>query len=914
VARGVRPEFAMAEVSISHPIHDHMMERPEDLVGSDPFNTSIATSTAPIPNPPFTFPMLPPQSPDHGQSGAGSTSGRRFSNRSRPNNISVSPLPVFDFPPSSSDSVVTPNDTLAHSPSRSINIPPRSGGHRRGGSEFIGGNGNPSGPGLMSTSPTKADGTLPTPPVSGRGPPGGRRGHAHRRSAAISHHDLSAIIKPSNEIKPGSAPTTPSDPNGHQKFLPSLDRSASQPVLSPSVPSPSASSPSTPSAIRRETAPANGQPRPRVGFSDTLEFIPRPLSTISSETSSSLSTIRASHSLTGSISSVLSTNTSTPPSTKKSEPIFETPLENDNADKRPSSAGALLDKYPLDNSFHGNSIISQRPASAAGSPGATSFGFRNSSPTRRTLFPRGPLEDELSPKTLTTPPTHTAVPKTSSQSLQDFQLPPGEKCQLRPVTSNRPRSSPETGIAKRQKKARSWGSILSRKSKQRVAEDQPISKRSLTPPLRDFAPLDNFPLEEVNFDDDNTCVIRTPQYDVPKPPETLIPQWTSPGFSSSRDAQTSSPILDLDAALAAFDHDQSGSGGFLSGKRRMHSSGATGAFTGPGMHYHRRAESAPVMAPVDFKGFGIHRLGSNPAMADVFEEDEEDENHSPDTTRKIRAGSKTWDNADLKGLGVQIMDVGDNEQGSARPRVKQTLSENNDTIRKADSSPDPLPTESIVHEDPPVHIAGAVEEPRFSTITKTSDDSTITPTLSLHQPDSQSLNGSMDFALPRASMYHDQTETTSSVSSPDFMNGSFDVPRLHTANSSITDRTTWSSSRPGEPAQWLSTEDVPSLTSSASTMISGPQPRFSSSGGTRPLGERSASFSAAVPRRTRPVSAGKRSSLASLSRLVGSSYGEKSKLSIESRAHEESDKSDKKKGNRISRLMKFWKSKEKLVP
>jgi len=42
--------------------------------------------------------------------------------------------------------------------------------------------------------------------------------------------------------------------------------------------------------------------------------------------------------------------------------------------------------------------------------------------------------------------------------------------------------------------------------------------------------------------------------------------------------------------------------------------------------------------------------------------------------------------------------------------------------------------------------------------------------------------------------------------------------------------------------------------------------------------------------------------------------GKKSKLSIESRAHEESDKSDKKKGNRISRLMKFWKSKEKLVP
>jgi len=504
----------------------------------------------------------------------------------------------------------------------------------------------------------------------------------------------------------------------------------------------------------------------------------------------------------------------------------------------------------------------------------------------------------------------------SSQSLQDFQRPAEEKSQLLSLASSRPRSSPEVGIVKQQKKARSWGSILSRKSKQRASEDPSISSDSPTPPLRDFAPLGNFPLEEVNFDDDTTCVIHTPQYDAPKPSKGPFPQWRSPDYNSSRDVEALSPVLDLDAALATFngsdnDDDPSGASGFSSAKRRMHSSGVTGAFIGPGMHYHRRAESAPVMAPVDYQTFGIHRLGSNPAMADVFEEDEEDENHGQDTQRRTRGSSKTRDDTDLTGL----------KHGSTKPNPRRAISNNSDTVRKANSSQDPADNslkpfchENKANENPPVEIVDAVEEPRFSTLTKSSDDSTITPTLSQHQPDALSLADSMDFALSRPSPYYDQLETTSSVSSPDFINGSFDTPRLHTANSSITDRTTWSSSRPGEPGQWLSTEDVPSLTSSASTMISGPHPRLSNSGGARPLEERSASFSAAVPRRTRPVSAGKRASLASLSRLVGSSYGEKSKLSIESRAQDQADKSEKKKGNRISRLMKFWKSKEKLVP
>ena len=75
---------------------------------------------------------------------------------------------------------------------------------------------------------------------------------------------------------------------------------------------------------------------------------------------------------------------------------------------------------------------------------------------------------------------------------------------------------------------------------------------------------------------------------------------------------------------------------------------------------------------------------------------------------------------------------------------------------------------------------------------------------------------------------------------------------------------------------------APSLRSSASTM-SARQPRVSSSTNTSSSAERSSSLSAAIPTSTRPVSAGKRTSLASLSRLVGSSYN-RSKLNIETSA------------------------------
>jgi hypothetical protein len=135
---------------------------------------------------------------------------------------------------------------------------------------------------------------------------------------------------------------------------------------------------------------------------------------------------------------------------------------------------------------------------------------------------------------------------------------------------------------------------------------------------------------------------------------------------------------------------------------------------------------------------------------------------------------------------------------------------------------------------------------------------------------------------------------------------SYDTQRISTAPSSITDENGFQSLLMGEPGPELrmSVDGVPSLTSSNSTMTreSGFQqgaPQFRD-------GQRSASLSSAAVTR-------KRSSMASLSRLISSSHGERSKLSIESRPESSSgiDKKDKgSKSKRLSRMMQFWKPKE----
>ena len=901
----------------------------------------------PEPNPPFVFPMRsdPTDEPRQPQSmtaggkavpSMDSAVNRRPANRARPQRLSINALPAFDFHPSTSDKASPGLEALPPSPTKSIPITSRTGGHRRGGSEFIGRDGNAGGLGLMSTSPTKGEGSLPPPTTPTLGPPTSRRGHAHRRSGAISSHDLSTILRPSNDniaTRADSAPSTPSDPNKRYAFHSDTDKSASQSDL------PSSGHRTTMSFDRRESAPTPGQPRvTRVGFSDTVEFIPRPLSTISSETSSSMSTIRANHSVTGSISSVVSGGTSSPPSAKRGRHSMDAFIGYHTPETRPKTADPIMSGLQLESGNDEDPRVSLHPSSGSASPSnSAEAASLFDSPGRRTFVGNDRRTSGVSPKN--TPDIEHLEP---SYPVSPPQTPDVQRTISRQALSqdssphirSRPVSEPK--IAKRQRKVKTWaGSILSRKGRHPNPKEKAISRRSATPPLRHYDNPTEFNLEDVNFDEDTTCVIHTPLNEPPQP--TQIPSdymsWKPRRPSPVLDPDALSPMLDLDAALGPFNTPTLGSeasslptAGFSTARWRMHSSGATGGFTGPGMHYHRRAESAPEMVPFNHNTFRLPRLNSNPTMADVFEEEEEDDNERPATTSETPSASsatKLHEDGGILSLGVQIVDSDLSDCGSSNQRgIKRKgsgLSEGdrrqfNSSVKQQKSAAS-LKSEIIHEESSPIDIVQADEEPRASVITKSSDESTLTPTVSNDPLANRPASAPIDFGLPRPGLYFTTPETPSSVvSSPDFNSNSFDVPRLGTATSSITDRITISSSRAGEMGQDLrvSVDDVPSLTSSASTMISAhPAPRYGINADARSSAEQPSSFSAAVPARTRQTAA-KRSSLASLSRLVGSSYGERSKLSIEERAQPDYvEQTDKKKGNRLSRLMHFWKSKEK---
>ncbi|CAF9939808.1 hypothetical protein IMSHALPRED_001644 [Imshaugia aleurites] len=907
-------------------------------------------TSGPLPNPPFVFPMqpgIPSEVSSHARnpSNADATGSRRSAGRSRPQRISINKLPAFDFSPAvSSPANRTPSP--ARSPTR--RTPPIHHGHRRNNSEYVGGDVTNGGPVLVSASPTKSeqssghgrsgsslsvDGGLSggslalgttfaeseesshPPPAARLGPPTMRRGHAHRRSGAISSHDLSMILKPASEMKGGSAPTTPSDPMFRRTLPPALDRSISQPEATTSTQE-------SPDSVAQDdqSSPAGPPRSSRVGFSDVLEFIPRPLSTISSETSSSMSTVRASHSVSNSITSMIGGgNSSSPQSTMSARSGRRYTLEQDCSRARPNAAGNSPPRASQDWQWDFSGLESpvRRPSSAPAG-GSPSKGPNH--PSRPSVV-GSPHKAANGPYSTSPMSAEKSCKTTSSPALRVATLHAQRRRPLSPTM--RPRTSPEPKVTKRQRKGRSWAGLLSRKGKHHDPRAHFVSCRSPTPPSRQRTPEAEFSLDDISFDEDTTCIIETASSDASKLPriQTNFAAWKPRETSPLSETDSSNSMLDIDAALRSFDTPSTGpafedviSGATLGSKRRMHSSGSTGGFGGPGMHYHRRAESAPEMEAIDRSKFGFPRLGSNPSMAIEEEEEEDDEEKlaSKPTNASTKSGQEELPEDQVQGLGVDIVEAKSSvdplaQRGTRRCSERAAESGNPAcrSINKLDS-----PEKSNL-----VEIVGADEEPRFSVVTKSSDDSTITPTLSHDSMDAHPMSAPLDFALPTPALTYDGTpETPSAVSSPDFSRTSFDMPRMHTASSSITDRATLNSSRAGDHALTLhsSIDDVPSLTSSASTMASGHPPRISSSANTCSSAGRSGSFSAPNPARTRPVSAGKRNSLASLTRLVGGGSYNRSKLNIQECAQPETpDNAEKKKGNRISRLMKFWKSKEK---
>jgi hypothetical protein len=360
------------------------------------------------------------------------------------------------------------------------------------------------------------------------------------------------------------------------------------------------------------------------------------------------------------------------------------------------------------------------------------------------------------------------------------------------------------------------------------------------------------------------------------------------------------------------------------GKRAMHSAAGLGGFTGPGMHYHRRAESAPEF---ENPRFGLHRLGSSSTMADVFEEDEDEE---WEDAKPLQIGSRVVREPSMKmiaetGLGIDIkvvdsegMDAGkvmDFDEASFRRGVKRKgsgLSEGDRrqmSSTKSVHSATSLMDEPIQEESPsPVEILDDTLPSRPESRAQSSD-STATPPFrprpgkELAPVEIQPFSLQPTYPTPTSP----RSTTQSSFPSPRSP-FSYDAQRISTAPSSITDENAFQSLLMGEPGPELrmSVDDVPSLTSSNSTMT---RESAFQQGANHPQfrdGQRSASLSSAAVTR-------KRSSMASLSRLISSSHGERSKLSIESRPPSSSDGDRKEKGSkskRLSRMMQFWKPKE----
>jgi hypothetical protein len=850
-----------------------------------------------IPNPEFSFPMRGPEA----VSTETTTTRRPMSLQAPPAGLpaypagrrgsmphhrqkSINALPDFSFNPAAAAKPTAESSPPQSPNTLSIPITPTKPmhGHRRGGSEFIGGDVRPGGSALMSSSPTKGDDVLPVPSNTLRpGPPAGRRGHAHRRSGAISSHDLTTIMNPPAPTRTGSAPSTPSEGNqfafGHK-----FNRSVSQPSLREhSIDDDAARPPS----------------RARVTFSDRIETI-RPLSTISSETE--ISTLRG-HSAANSLSSIISS--SSPQPARTARPLLNTVEDED----RPSTAGAVLDQF-MSGRLNGQVFERKRPMSAI-SPILPTTPSPRVQAKRRSLFTKDSRHSDNSVPTL---PTSASDPALSRSFDTPLVSPAANEAQ-----SSDELEKPKRKGSRKPRKVKSWAnSIITRKGK----HSRKSKSRAPTPPPN--APLDVEDSDESeemdfepNFDDDTTVTIVSPTETSAPPPkiDTSYASW-QPRQLTRVDSDIMSPVIDLDAALGPFNTPNGTSPrthqrGFSAHRRAMHSASGNAPS-------HRRTESAPELVPFEHRSSAVATASP---MADVFEEEEPEDDDLCLQTKNAQPGFVVEDAEEPK---ISVVEAEGKQEGSAINwnfndglGIKRTVKA--DKVDSAEplsprAVPPPVSSESVPQlpqGSGPVEVVEDHEEPRTSSLTHSSD-STVTAQAIEESPKQHQPVMNLSIPLPEQSLMTPDT-VTSSFSSPDYRSSqiSFDT-RGGTAASSMTDYPAIPSPRFGEPGPELriSTE-VPSLTSSRSTMTSAMQNACNLTGPHR-FGDRTASLCSDpsdLESRRR-----KRSSIASLSRLMGSSsYSERSKLSIEQRPqseHRVAAKEKKKKKNIGSRLKEFFRN------
>lgn len=956
------------------------IERPDDddLYGS---SQPSPHTRQPLPNPPFVFPArtLPSSAPSSLSRATGqrpkslvetsddimNTDGSAASG-GRPRRSPA--LPSFSFNPGAE---LSPESAAGHRSHRSLALPDFSfnpgdvsdsdgsmmspplspssimpvnrGGHRRGGSEFVGGKlKQGESLTLMSTSPTKSESGFASPSLAPVNPSARRGRHQHRRSAAISSHDLSMILKPPsspNTSRGSSAPTSPADFEDKIKPFPEPTEDSAMDV--PAAKGGDEDREETQENLEStdvsgESSPAAKPTRAKVGFSDTLEYIPRPLSMVSTDTTSTV-TGNPGHSVSGSISSIISLSNSIVIERERPT-IVPQPAPGKTGDSRPSTAGAVLERTP--------SLL-------------TSFGLGEtpSSPRRRNSIPLLPgiayAEDSPSPPL----PSPSRVPKRwsffglepfvssgspakqrpHSSSSSDTPTKPVENTGAMPVSEidmnnyAQEKQAPlkkSSGKKKKQKKVKTWaGSILTRKAKPR-SKSMSNRRRSQTPPPSSGAQDD--------MSDDELDMYGPLTAPMVMVTDSSSPSVQAPAMRPRRKSEddASYPMIDLDAALGPFNtptgRDPAWEAAQRTGappKRQLHSAAGMKGFSGPGMHYHRRAESAPAMPPFEAR-FGIHRFGSSSTMADVFEEEEEDEDDDGSSTGDLSQDSTP--NADIpSGIPLDAKSISGESATTPTQEIDFSRKNSNGSLTvpasikrkgsgssldmqppgsrmRTEASMNSLHEEVIDEEAPAIVQHTAVDQERIYETYQESDSAAPSPRRIITGKDLAPVEiHPITLPGPVAGISPYSMSHSSSFPSPRSPM-SYDAHRVSTAPSSVTEENNFQSLLMGEPGPEVVriSVDVPSLTDSNSTMT-----RESNFPGVRPRNmpfhdQRPASFtSTAFGRR--------RSSLASLSRLISTSHGERSKLSMEVPIDSESDKKSKvSTAKRLSRMMQFWKPKE----
>lgn len=815
---------------------------------------------------------------------------------------------------------------------------------------------------VMGTSPTKSESGMASPgfspPSLGEPPAAASRRHRHRRSAAISSHDLSLILQPpkdANNLRGSSAPTSPADFGGQQLGSLAINEPDIPPM--PLTPLSDAHDPEvvarTPEVTHKSPGPSGtstprasrAMPRARVGFSDTLEFIPRPLSLVSSDASSTATARPGGHSVSGSLSSIMSASgeDKTAPAEEKPAAPLSRMLTAQTEEPRPSTAGAVLERsqsiqsvHPTDGSPRRRNSIptlvpmpEQAPTASASEPSPTK------TPKRWSFFGLDPFSSSQlppRPRDASSGSSDTVV-RTSLDAPRNTLDHVSEPVEDVSSTTQAPQApqAPEKASKKKKKKKRkvqAWaGSILKGKAKSgsKGSKDAALSSSPRSDEgawERDFM-MGSAPNEPVTSPVTPTVTITDTA------PGDSHTSW-KPRSSSAPEDDASFPVIDLDAALGPFNtplpHNpeweaaQKAAGtGAGNNRRQLHSAQGMKGFTGPGMHYHRRAESAPEMVPFEASRFGINRFGSSSTMADVFEEDEEDEDDDDDdedddarTTASLQPSQATSKDVSrapsvsssedetppatttpkspiLGAPPVQSVETAKSVH-AASMKSERSINSLQDVVIVEEPSPVEFRTESLF-KDRPERTGQAAPSPRRALgavdLAPVEVGPLNLPATSYMPVSPYSVSPGSSFPSPRSPM-------------------SYDAQRISTAPSSVNEENTFQSLLLGEPGPEvrLSVDIPPSLTSSNSTMtrdstfIPGPQPR------------------ARMPYRPdeRPVSVGsaafgrRRSSLASLSRLISSSHGERSKLSMEVSCETETEKKQKtSKTKRLSRMMQFWK-------